>query len=431
MTNNQFPITSKTPITKAIFLFIGVWLFLGYCLLVFGYSKANAQIDITAGYITRSTDQQTQITIAPNTLGRVAFIDLQITADYPALPLDKALASGVYNYSLLPAGENRLAYPITVSARYQDAIGGFKEIFIYDGAEAKWKHFSGNIDFDKKELTAQTTLASGYVAVLADKIDRSEYLKEELNSPTILVADAASGEILVERNSNIARPIASLTKVMTAAIFLENNPGWKKMVAMKKSDDTIPSKIYVKTGDEISTRDLFFATLVHSANNAAKALARSTGLSSAQFVRQMNLKAKELGMDNTKFTDVTGLGAGNVSTAADYLKLSQALLKNVLFVQATTAKKYTMSVVRGKKTLKITVANSNKILNSPFTITGSKTGFTYEAGRCLMIRAKNNDNREVVAVIMGATVPGKQWSDMNSLLAAALDRSNTYKVANQ
>ncbi len=387
-----------------------------------------AQIDLTSGYTLSSNDQLASIIIAPNTARRVAFIDLQTTTDYPALPLDKTLASVVYSYSLLPAGNNRLAQPITLAVRYQETSDRFKEIFIFDGADAKWKHLTGGIDLDNQELTAQTTLASGYLAVFSDKLNRSEYLKEELNSPTILVTDAASGEILVERNSNIARPLASLTKVMTAAIFLDNNPGWKKMVTMLKSDDTIPSKIYVKAGDKISTRDLFFATLVHSANNAAKALARSTGLSSAEFVRQMNLKAKELGMNNTEFVEPTGLSSGNISTAEDYLKLSQNLFTSDIFLQATTVKKYVISVVRGKKTLKIAVANSNKILNSPFIITGSKTGYTTEAGRCLMIRAKNKDNREVIAIIMGATVPGRQWTDMNSLLAAALDSNNTLNL---
>ena len=388
---------------------------------------ASAQTDIASGHTLQSSDGQARIIIPPNA-NRVAFVDLAASADYPALPLDKTLASNVYNYYLLPASDNRLEYPITLATRFQDAARGFKEIFIYDGAAAKWKHLTGAIDLDKNELTAQTTLASGYIAVLADKVDRSEYLKEELNSPTILVADAQSGDILVEQNSAIARPIASLTKIMAAAVFLDNNPGWKKLITMQRVDDTIPAKIYVKPGDKISTRDLFFATLVHSANNAAKALARSTGLTSAQFVRQMNAKAQTLGMASTKFVEPTGLAAGNISTAEDYLKLSQAMLKDPIFLQATTLKKYTLNVVRGKTTLKMAVANSNKILNSPFTITGSKTGYTTEAGRCLMIRAKNKDNREVIAIIMGATVPGKQWSDMNSLLAAALDEKTNYSL---
>lgn len=393
-------------------------------------APAAAQIDLSPGYTLRSSDNQVTITAAPNTLNRTLYLDLAAAADYPPIPLDKTLASPVYNYAFLPANNNRLDYPVTINALFQPTVTGFKEIFIYDYAAAKWKHLTGSVDADKNELTAPTTLASGLLAVLADKLPRSEYLKEQLNSPTILVTDAQSGEILVERNSQVARPLASLTKLMTAAVFLDNNPGWKKLVTIIKSDDTIPSKIYVKPGDKISERDLFFAMLAHSANNAARALARSTGLSGASFVAQMNIKAKALGMTNTRFVDPTGLAAGNVSTAADYLKLAQAVLKDQLLLQATTIKEYRLAVVRGKKNLKMAVVNSNKILNSPFTITGSKTGYTDEAGRCLMIRAKNSGGREVVAIIMGATVPGRQWSDMNSLLAAALEDKNGYTLAN-
>lgn len=399
------------------------------CLLYLVSSvPVNAQIDLSPGYTLRSADKQIEITAAPNTLNRTLYLDLAATADYPAIPLDKTLGSQVYNYSLLPASNNRLDYPVTVSAAYEASQTGFKEIFVYDWTDAKWKHLTGDIDANSNRLAAPTTLASGLLAILADKLERSEYLKEQLNSPTILVADAKSGEILLERESNIKRPIASLTKLMTAAVWLDNNPGWKKMVTMLKSDDTIPAKIYVKAGDKISTRDLFFATLVHSANNAARALARSTGLASAEFVKQMNAKAKALGMNDTRFVEPTGLSAGNVSTAQDYLKLTQYLLKNSLFLQATTIKQYRLTIKRGKKIIKLTTANSNKILNSPFTITGSKTGYTEEAGRCLMIRAKNAAGQEVIAIIMGATVPGKQWSDMNSLLAAALGNNN-YNLA--
>lgn len=400
----------------------GVWFF--------SYPAA-AQTDLSFGHILSSQAGDMEITVAPNTITRSLYVDLREAVVWPEIPVDKSLVSKVYYYAFLPAEGNWLDYPLSLTASYPQDEERFKEIFVYDEPTASWRHLSGTIDTEKKTLSAQTLRASSFVAVLADKMARGEYLKEEINSPSILVADAGSGEILLERGSNVRRPIASLTKMMTAAVFLDNNPGWKKMVAMQKSDDTIPVKIYVKAGDKISTRDLFFATLVPSANNAARALARSTGLTSQTFVAEMNRKAKDLGMTDTRFVEPTGLSAGNVSTAADYLKLTQSLAQNDLFRQATTIKKYSFNLTRGKKTVKLTVANSNKILDSPFTITGSKTGYTTEAGRCLIIRAKNNDNREVIAITLGATKAGAQWSDMNSLLAAALGSNDSYKLANE
>ena len=183
----------------------------------------------------------------------------------------------------------------------------------------------------------------------------------------------------------------------------------------------------IKPGSRLTTRDLFFATLVASANNAAKALARSTGLSPAAFVQKMNAKAKELDMNNTTFVEPTGLDERNQTTAEDYLKLSQKLLSDMLFLQATTSKKYTVTDLSRKR--KITIANTNQILKSPYIITGSKTGFTYEAGRCLMIRAKNRSGQEVIAIIMGADKQGAQWQDMSLLLDAAL--GNNTQIASQ
>jgi len=399
----------------------------GFLLLPFA---ALAQTDLSAGHTMRSPANDWEITVAPNTVTKSLYVDFHEAASHPEIPLDKELVSKVYFYAFLPAAANRLDFPLNLSATYPQDEARFKEIFIFDEPTASWRHLSGNIDPTANRLSAQTLRASGFVAVLADKLARSEYLKEEINSPSILVADALSGEILLERNSNTSRPIASLTKMMTAAVFLDNNPGWNKKIAMQKSDDTIPVKIYVKTGDKISTRDLFFAALVPSANNAAKALARSTGLTNGAFVAEMNRKAKDLGMADTRFVEPTGLASGNVSTPADYLKLARSLAKNDLFRQATTIKKYSFSLLRGKKTIKITVANSNKILDSPFTITGSKTGYTTEAGRCLLISAKNKDNREVIAITMGATKAGAQWTDMNALLAAALGDKSGYAIAN-
>jgi len=392
---------------------------------------ASAQTDLSSGYTLRSPGNDLEISVAPNAINRSLYVDLQEASSWPAIPVDKVLISKVYYYAFLPAAENRLDSPLALTASYPQDEERFKEIFVFDEPTGTWRHLTGGIDTTINKLSAQTARASSFVAMMADKLDRGEYLKQDINSPSILVADAGSGAILLERGSNIKRPIASLTKLMTVAVFLDNNPGWSKKIAMQKSDDTIPAKIYVKVGDKISTRDLFFATLAPSANNAAKALARSTGLASRTFVAEMNKKAKALGMVNTRFVEPTGLSAGNVSTAEDYLKLAQDLLKNNLVRQATTIKKYQLTLTRGKKTIKLALTNSNKILDSPFTITGSKTGYTTEAGRCLMIRAKNKDNREVIVITLGATAPGKQWTDMNALLAAALTDSAGYKLANE
>lgn len=240
-----------------------------------------------------------------------------------------------------------------------------------------------------------------------------------INSPTVLVTDSKTGEVLAERGSEIKRPIASLTKLMTAVIFLEHNPGWKKRVTFKKSDRAIGATVALRIGDTATTRDLFYAMFVRSANNATRALARSTGLSEAEFVKQMNFRARILGMENTHFIEPTGLEAGNVATAENFLKLARYALKNPAIVKAATTRKYTFKLLNRRRWL--TVTNPNKLFKqNRFIVTATKTGYTEEAGRNLLVRAKNKTGREVLIVNMGANKTGAQWTDMNKLLEAAL-----------
>ncbi|MBI2637234.1 MAG: D-alanyl-D-alanine carboxypeptidase, partial [Parcubacteria group bacterium] len=184
--------------------------------------------------------------------------------------------------------------------------------------------------------------------------------------------------------------------------------------------DAIPAKIYAKPGDVFTARDLFYATLLRSANNAAKALARSTGLSPEEFVAAMNQKARELEMRDTSFADPTGLSAQNVSTAEDLYKLARHVFSDLAFLQATTPKKITISSVNNGK--RHVLENTNKAIDVPYVVIGSKTGYTEEAGRNVVMKARNRAGREVIAITLGGESPGAQWDDMRLLLDAALGR---------
>ena len=381
-------------------------------------SEIITKSTLNQGYSIISPNQDLEIKIAPNSLNRSIFTELIKPEFYPSVPLDKTRISNVYYYSILPTTNNKLWEDISITFKYPLNETRYREIYIYNGELSEWTNLPGNITLANQTLTTSTNWASGFIAVFADHLDKSEYLKEKINSPSMLIADIKTGEILVERESSVIRPIASLTKLMTTAVFLDNNPGWDKRVSMKAADDTIPSKIYVRNGDTFTTHDLFYATLVKSANNAANALARSTGLTHDQFVQKMNEKAKLFGMNNTHFEEVTGLSKKNVSTAADYFILTKKLFSSMTFLQATTQKYFTIATVDNRK--KYRMKNSNKLLNVPYTVLGSKTGFTYEAGRCLAMKVKNKQGREVLAITLGANKFGAHWDDMRTLLDATL-----------
>ena len=381
-------------------------------------SEIITKSTLNQGYSIISPNQDLEIKIAPNSLNRSIFTELIKPEFYPSVPLDKTRISNVYYYSILPTTNNKLWEDISITFKYPLNETRYREIYIYNGELSEWTNLPGNITLANQTLTTSTNWASGFIAVFADHLDKSEYLKEKINSPSMLIADIKTGEILVERESSVIRPIASLTKLMTTAVFLDNNPGWDKRVSMKAADDTIPSKIYVRNGDTFTTHDLFYATLVKSANNAANALARSTGLTHDQFVKKMNEKAKLFGMNNTHFEEVTGLSEKNVSTAQDYFILTKKLFSSMTFLQATTQKYFTIATVDNRK--KYRMKNSNKLLNVPYTVLGSKTGFTYEAGRCLAMKVKNKQGREVLAITLGANKFGAHSDDMRTLLDATL-----------
>ncbi len=399
--------------------------FLGNILL-FEKTKASAEesnavfVDqraILENFSMTSKDGQAKINIPSGSIRRSAFIEIKTTESYPPLPVDKNQISKIYHYSMLPATNNALVGQINLEIKYYQENGNWKEIFIYNDETKKWQNIPGTINTETKTVLSKTSWASGYIVVLEDKVYKSEYLKKIINSPSIIVADAKTGEILLERDSETIRPIASLTKLATTAVFLDHNPGWNKLVAMTPEDDTIPSKIYAKNGDVFTTNSLFYATLIKSANNATKALARSTGLSNESFVFEMNKKAKDLGMNNTFFEEPTGLSNNNVSTAMDFLKISSALFADPLFLKTTTPKIYTISSISGQKH---TLINSNKLLDVPYVVIGSKTGFTNSAGRCLAMKVRNKNGKEIIAITIGADTPGAQWEDMRLILDATL-----------
>jgi serine-type D-Ala-D-Ala endopeptidase (penicillin-binding protein 7) len=380
-------------------------------------SQRIEKLVLANGYTITTPDRDVSITIQPNTLNRSLFVEFISPEFYPKTPLDKTLISNVYHYALLPASENKLPVPISISFQYPINEERYKEIYIYNQEKQNWQNLPGTINHENHTISADTQWASGFIAVFADHLARSEYLKNNIDADSLLIIDSKTGEILVERNSAIQRPVASLTKLMTASTFLENNPGWDTSITMQARDDAIPAKIYVRAGDRFKTKDIFYATLLRSANNAAKALARSTGLGEQEFIKRMNQKAGRLHMENTEFAEPTGLAKENVSTAQDIYKLSRHVFSDLLFLQATTPKTFTIATATGKKH---SLRNTNKAIDVPFVVIGSKTGYTREAGRCLVMKARNDAGREVIAITLGGTTPGAQWDDMRELLDAAL-----------
>ncbi len=231
-----------------------------------------------------------------------------------------------------------------------------------------------------------------------------------------VVVDVASGAVLWEKNSNTPRPIASLTKLMTAIVVANARPDFSEPVEIIVEDNTphITNWLNVDAGEQVTRGDLLAASLMDSMNNAARALARSIGIPADQFVAQMNSTATELGMRSTTFTDVTGLDPGNVSTASDLTLLVSRAFTFSRIRDAVLRRSYVLSTVNTHRSIRI--GTTNKLLGSPeFTFIGAKTGYLDEAGYTYAADVTQNKH-ELIVVLLGASTDQNRFQDARKLV---------------
>ncbi len=228
-----------------------------------------------------------------------------------------------------------------------------------------------------------------------------------LHSRAVIVINAKNGAVLFAKNPQERLPIASITKLMSIKVFLDTHPNFNKIVRYARSDDDVLkyapkwelAYLYVHPGETMRVKDLFYAALVGSANNAVYALARSTGLRRIDFVHLMNKEAQKLGMTRTTYVEPSGLSPRNQSTVSDLAKLGRVIFNNFKVLQASTAKKY---VFRTLNTHHLHIIyNRNKILYSDLYVLGTKTGFLDEAGHCLIVKVKDKENNQIIVVTLG------------------------------
>ncbi len=248
------------------------------------------------------------------------------------------------------------------------------------------------------------------------KIDPAS-LGVKLTAPTAALIDTRSGEVLFSQGDERVVPIASITKLMTAIVLLELKPDWNKRITIEAGDNALEGIQYLKTGDTLSARDLFDVMLVGSANNAAMALSRSSGVSREIFIERMNSKARELGLGHTGFADPTGYKPENRSSALDVARLAAAALSHPEIRKALTEKEIVVKTVLGQERR---VPATDELLQSflnqgEFQIVGGKTGYTEEAGYTLVLRAKKGE-ADVIGIVLGSRTSDDRFQDAKSLL---------------
>jgi D-alanyl-D-alanine endopeptidase (penicillin-binding protein 7) len=221
-----------------------------------------------------------------------------------------------------------------------------------------------------------------------------------------VIIDNQTKQIIAAANGNQAWTPASLTKLVTALVVLDTKPNLKKSVAITAADQRIGACgkggacIRAAAGVKFTIDGLFHAALLPSANNAANALARSTGLTSAQFAKKMNAKAKSLGAKNSKFNEPTGMDAKNTITAADYALIISAAFTNPYLLAMAQQHTYSLNSTNNSR-YNQTIKNTDKLLNSDgMQMRGAKTGYlgnTYNLAS--IFRYQNGP--ELVVVLLG------------------------------
>ncbi|WP_395827350.1 D-alanyl-D-alanine endopeptidase [Collimonas sp.] len=220
----------------------------------------------------------------------------------------------------------------------------------------------------------------------------------ELKSSVALVLDQNSSEVLLDKNSQVPLPIASLTKLMTSMVVVESKQDMNEVLTV--TDDDIDrekhSSSRLRIGSQLSRADMLHIALMSSENRAASALGRHYPGGLPAFVAAMNAKAKALGMTETHYVDSTGLSHLNVASARDLSRLVMAAYQHPIIRQYSTDTKYV--VEPGGRPLQY--STSNRLVENPAWQIGlQKTGYINEAGRCMVMQT-TIDGRQIVMVFL-------------------------------
>jgi D-alanyl-D-alanine endopeptidase (penicillin-binding protein 7) len=244
-----------------------------------------------------------------------------------------------------------------------------------------------------------------------DNYDGSTPLK--LASAKALVINQVTGEVLYAKNTNVATPIASVTKLMTAMVMLDARLSMDELINISDEDvDYLKStSSRLRVGTVLTRGELLQLALMASENRAASALGRVYPGGKSAFVQAMNQKAQSLGMLSTRFVDSTGLDSANVSTAEDLVKMVNAAYHYAEIRQVSTLPSQEFNLYGRQNPLSF--VNTNALVRGGNWVIGlSKTGFINEAGRCLVMQAEIS-GQPVIMVLLDSAGKMTRIGDAN------------------
>ena len=256
---------------------------------------------------------------------------------------------------------------------------------------------------------------------------KAEELNLAQNAKSAILLEASTGDVIFEKNSHEKLHPASMTKMMSMLLILENIEkgviNWDDIVTVSSNASSMGgSQILLETNEQMSVSDLFKGIAVASGNDAVVAMAEKIAGTEEEFVNMMNKRANELGLTDTNFKNCHGLDdANHYSSASDMAKIALELVKHEKLFEYTSIYE---DYLREGTDRKFWLVNTNKLVRFYSGADGLKTGYTGEAGFCLTATAKRNGMR-IIAVVMGEPDSKTRTSDVSSMLDYAFAQYET------
>ncbi|ACZ12735.1 D-alanyl-D-alanine carboxypeptidase family protein [Sulfurospirillum deleyianum] len=268
----------------------------------------------------------------------------------------------------------------------------------------------------KKFLTLLCGVSLLTTSLSANYLDKETAARLSKNTDAIIAKDLSTKELIFSKDAQKINQPASLTKIMTAMLAIESGRMNDVVTITRDMIQVEPTKAGLRIGEKFYLRDLVKAAMVMSANDAAMSIGVYLGDGNVNtFVAKMNRKAKQLGMNNTNFTNPCGFDIGDHhSTALDLLKMSEYAIKNSQFNEMAKLKRHDFKSLNTKRAY--AAYTHNKLLNNYKYAVGIKTGYTRKAGPCLIARAKNG-NKDVLVVMLNSE---QRWKDIKTIFEDVL-----------
>ena len=260
------------------------------------------------------------------------------------------------------------------------------------------------------------------------KVDASGELVPDLRAAAAIIYDPESNQVLWESNSQDQRSIASITKVMTATVFLENNPDLTQQYTVARSDVFQASTTHLRANDKVTADDLLHLLLIASDNAAARALARVSPMGTEGFIQRMNEKAAELGLQSTHYADPSGLLSDNVSSAYDMARLITLASQDERISSVMRLSEYTVYTAGHRV---VPFHSTNHLLGRPdVDVRAGKTGFISKAGYCLAtLLQMPGGGPQVAVVVLGARSNAGRFMESRNLFNWVNSKASTLFAA--